>query len=215
MNTRIIACESVAASLKKFLPKDEEITILEFGLHDTPERLKTVLQTEIAAIPEDIDTVILGYGLCSNALAGISGGRCTLVIPRVHDCITLFLGSREEYLRQAESQPGTYYLTRSWIEAKKDPYTEYLAFVEKYGREKAEFIMSQYYGHYTRIAFIPEPGGNSDSDRTFSRRVAEEINLAFEELPASDTLFQKLVSGQWDEDFIVLPPGKALEQGMF
>lgn len=212
---RIIACESVAASLRRYLPADEKITVLEFGLHDSPEKLKSALQAEIDAAGEDVDTIILGYGLCSNALLGISGGRGTLVVPRVHDCISLFLGSREEYARQAAAQPGTYYLTRSWIEAKKDPYTEYLAFRERYGKEKADFIMDQYYSHYTRIAFIPEAEEHSEGDRAFSRHVADELGLAFEELPASDEVFRKLAGGRWDEDFIVLPPGKALEQQMF
>ena len=42
----------------------------------------------------------------------------TLVIPRVHDCIALFLGSDAAYRREFARYPGTYYVSAGWVEGK-------------------------------------------------------------------------------------------------
>ena len=81
-------------------------------------------------------TILLGYGRCSNGLAGLRAGRHRLVLPAVDDCISLLLGSRAPYLEQFTAQPGTYYYTRGWIEYIDDPYHEYLEMIPKYGRRR-------------------------------------------------------------------------------
>ena len=54
---------------------------------------------------------ILGYGLCSNGVVGVQTQNQPLIVPRVHDCISLFLGSAESHRNQLAEYPGTYYLT--------------------------------------------------------------------------------------------------------
>ena len=41
--------------------------------------------------------MVLAYGLCGGVTAGLHAGSITLVIPRAHDFITIFLGSRDRY----------------------------------------------------------------------------------------------------------------------
>ncbi len=36
----------------------------------------------------------------------VEAKNCRLVIPKVHDCISIFLGSGDEYDRQAKLEPG-------------------------------------------------------------------------------------------------------------
>jgi hypothetical protein len=50
------------------------------------------------------------------AVIGLRANGCTLVVPRVDDCISIFLGSHGAYKQQAGAEPGTYYLTKGWIE---------------------------------------------------------------------------------------------------
>ena len=61
------------------------------------------------------DAVLLGYGLCSNGLVGMGARSIPLVVPRAHDCITLFLGSKERYLQYFQDNPGVYFMTSGWI----------------------------------------------------------------------------------------------------
>jgi len=75
------------------LPANVSYEVLDFGLHINPANLKRALQDAIDVAAGAADTVILGYGLCSMAVIGLRANGCTLVIPRVDDCIALFLGS--------------------------------------------------------------------------------------------------------------------------
>ena len=63
---------------------------LQQGLHDTPEILRQQLQEAIDAVHGDYSAILIGYGLCSNGLAGIVARDTKLVIMRGHDCITFF-----------------------------------------------------------------------------------------------------------------------------
>ena len=65
---------------------------------------------------DDFEAILIGYGLCSNGIMGISSNKYKLVIPRAHDCITFLLGSKEKYSKYFTDMPGTYWYTMSWIE---------------------------------------------------------------------------------------------------
>jgi hypothetical protein len=113
------------------LPEGVTYEVLDFGLHLTPEKLRDQLQEAIDGASAEADTIILGYGLCSMAVVSLKANGCTLVIPRVDDCIAIFLGSRAAYQKQFGQEPGTYYLTKGWVEVNDTPFAEYEQLVEK------------------------------------------------------------------------------------
>lgn len=208
--TRIIACATVVEELLPLLPPTVECETFDFGLHANPDKLKRGLQEAIDAAPPSVETVVLGYGLCSQAVVGLRSERCTLVVPRVDDCIGIFLGSDEAYKRQSSTAPGTYYLTKGWIEAGSGPFAEYDELVERYGEERAAWLMERMLNHYTRLALINTGQYDIDRYRAYARRTAERFGLRYEEIPGSTSLLEKLVRGPWDDDFVVVPPGKPI-----
>ena len=54
--------------------------------------------------------------MCNNGIVGLTGRDKRLVVPRAHDCITLFLGSRERYLDYFQNNAGVFFETTGWIE---------------------------------------------------------------------------------------------------
>ena len=114
--TKVIACATVIEEMLPLLPAEMTYDILDFGLHLNPGNLRDTLQTTIDTASAEADTILLGYGLCSMAVVGLKATNCTLVVPRVDDCIAIFLGSRAAYQAQSSQEPGTYYLTKGWIE---------------------------------------------------------------------------------------------------
>jgi uncharacterized 2Fe-2S/4Fe-4S cluster protein (DUF4445 family) len=121
----VIACATVIEEMRSYLPPGVEIHALDFGLHVNPRELKRVLQETVNAVATGVNTTLLGYGLCSMAVVGLQATGCTLVVPRVDDCIAIFLGSDAAYRHQTSREPGTYYLTKGWIEAGDSPFEEY------------------------------------------------------------------------------------------
>jgi len=208
--TKVIACATVIEEMLPLLPPGMQTEALEFGLHLRPERLRLRLQRAIDESASSCGTILLGYGLCSHAVVGLKSDSCTLVVPRVDDCIALFLGSRERYLREARRAPGTYYLTKGWIEAGDTPFSEHAALVERYGAARARRMSQLALKNYTRLVFIRTGNQEHDEHRRYARRASEEFGLRYEEIPGEPTLLEKLIYGPWDDAIIVIRPGRAI-----
>jgi hypothetical protein len=208
--TKVIACATVIEEMLPFMPPEMAHEVLDFGLHLSPGTLKEKLQEAVDASCNSFDTLLLGYGLCSMAVIGLKANDCTLVIPRVDDCIAIFLGSRQAYTEQSKKEPGTYYLTKGWIEVADTPFDEYERLVAQYGQERADRIMKMMLKNYTRLVYIDTGHGDKASYVEYARKTAEQFNLRFEEIHGSNALTLKLLTGPWDEDFLVVRPGETI-----
>ena len=207
---RVIACATVIEEMQSFIPEDVSYEVLDFGLHLRPENLKIVLQEKIDEASQNADVLLLGYGLCSMAIVGLKATTATLVFPRVDDCIAIFLGSCEAYKAQAKKEPGTYYLTKGWIEAGDGPFEEHKKMVEKYGEEKAQHITQLMLKNYKRLGFINTGQYEIERYRTYAQDTAKDFGLRFEEIEGSPALVKKLIHGPWDEEFMVVSPGQTV-----
>jgi hypothetical protein len=217
----VIACATVIEELAPLLPAGVTTQVLDFGLHTRPAMLRETLQ---AAIDDatDMDVVLLGYGLCSRAVVGITATDVTLVLPKVHDCIGLFLGGHRAYTDQVAREPGTYYLTKGWIAVGDSPFEQVKRLAEKYGPAKARRMVDLMLRHYTRLAFIDtgtdtDTGADGlDSYRDYARRTAQEFGLRFDEVAGAPDLLRRLVAGPWrDDDLVVVPPGGTITDDLF
>jgi hypothetical protein len=205
--TKVIACATVIEEMLPHLPTGVETQVLDFGLHVNPKELKRILQETIDATAPEADTILLGYGLCSQAVVELRANDCTLVVPKVDDCIAIFLGSGVAYQEQSRAEPGTYYLTKGWIEAGDSPFAEYDSLVERYGEERAQWFMGQMLRNYTRLALINTGQYELERYRAYARYTAERWGLRYEEIPGSDALIVRMLHGPWDGDFVVARPG--------
>jgi hypothetical protein len=120
MRLKVIACEVLFREVCLCAAHSGNIISVEFlkrGLHDNPDILRSDVQKRIDETDESIyEGILLGYALCSNGTVGIRARGIPLVIPRAHDCVTLFLGSKEKYKEHFADNPGTYYYTSGWLE---------------------------------------------------------------------------------------------------
>lgn len=209
---KVLACATVVEEMRPLLPEGVSCETLDFGLHTNPENLKAALQSAIDTAEADgFDTILLGYGLCSMAVVGLSSKSSTLVVPKVDDCIAIFLGSRDAYREQSRNQPGTYYFTKGWLEMGDNPFDRYETMVEKYGADRAERLMGTILRHYTRLALINTGESNLDKYRDHTRQAAARFDLSYEEIPGSKDLVDKMINGPYTEkEFVVAPPGRAI-----
>lgn len=208
--TKVLACATVMEEILPLLPPHIQYEVLDFGLHVRPDALKSTLQGAINASAASAETIILGYGLCSQAVVGLRAEGCTLVVPRVDDCIAIFLGSADAYRRQARRAPGTYYLTKGWIKAGDTPFDEYDVLVERFGEEKARRVMSRILKNYTRLAFIKTGQYELEECQSYARGMAARFGLHYEEIPGSSALIKKMLYGPWDDDFVIAAPGETI-----
>lgn len=220
----VIACKVFQDLLEHFLPPDvaDQVTFLDYGLHEFPNKLSSAVQEQIDSLQEP-SRILLGYGLCGNGLEGIRAGRHTLFMPRADDCIAILLGSYQAYLKEFSENPGTYYLTKGWLESGSDPLREYHQALEKYGAGNAEWLMDQQYRHYKRLVFVAHTREDLETYRPRALEVAEyckQWGMSYEEVLGSEDYIRDLVKAvgtlcESDEQFLVIPPGGSIEQSQF
>jgi hypothetical protein len=208
--TKIIACQIFVEELRPMLPADVVLDTVQMSLHERPRSLRELLQERIDA-SGDCDTIILGYGACGQSTVGLRATFSRLVLPRVDDCIGMFLGSRDAYRQQHQIEPGTYFLTKGWVGAGlTTPFSTYDALRERWGAERADRVRAAMLGRYRRLAFV-RTGDTDDPEladaRAKARETADRFGLRYEELPSGTDLVAPLVYGPWDDRFIVVPPG--------
>jgi hypothetical protein len=237
---KFIGCEIIyreACFLAATTPHQVDVEFLLKGLHDLPRQdmLKRLQATVDAAStgPAAYEAILLGYARCNDGLVGLKARTIPLVIPRAHDCITFFFGSRSAYQTYFDQHPGTYFMTTGWSERNmpgegnyarpaygmegvmgKLGLTEpYDVMVAKYGKENADYIIESMGGwlkNYSRTLYLEMGVCDEKVFIDQARQEAERRAFEFELRKGDWTLLKKLFYAQWDQDFVVVPPGKAL-----
>jgi hypothetical protein len=228
----IIACEVVARELHALAARSRRIVDIVFlpkGLHDQETtKMRARLQEEIdKADPRRYDAVVMAYGLCNNGTLALRAPGMPLVIPRAHDCITFFFGSAKKYRDYFDANPGTYYQTTGWMERGHSDLADnimsqlglssgYSEYVEKYGKDNADYIMGVLGGwreNYHRMTYIRMPVDGLPEYTDQAREEAAENGWEFHLVEGDMSLLADLVMGPWDDGrFCVAPPGARLER---
>jgi len=220
----LIACsvfESEIARHTADMPGIAVIRTLEMGLHDRPDRLRTSLQDEITALDAraDLDVVVLAYGLCGMGTAGLRAGRHPLVIPRAHDCFTVFLGSKEKYAAHQLACPTCYYYTPGWNRNRRVPGPERLEatradLAQRFSPDDVEFLLDterDAWALHDTATFIDLDTPDAPAEADYARRCAAWLGWKFEHIKGDPTLLRDLLQGPWDDlRFQVVPPGSSL-----
>ncbi|MGH7142787.1 MAG: DUF1638 domain-containing protein, partial [Planctomycetota bacterium] len=165
------------------------------------------------------DAILLGYGLCSNGIAGIEARRTPLVVVRGHDCITHLIGSRQRYREYFDAHPGTYWYSPGWIDTGSQPgqarYERTLqAYVDRYGADNAKYLMDMEQGwfkSYSFATYVDLGIGGGDAGKEYTRSCAQWLGWQYDELQGDPGLLTRFVNGDWEsDDFLIVQPGQKI-----
>jgi len=231
MRLKCIGCDVLARPIYLCAarsPHVVDVTLFRRGLHSDPPDLRTWLQTEIDATGPNFDAIVMAYGLCGGATAGLMARDIPIVVPRAHDCITVFLGSRARYQAEFTGHPGTYWYVQDYLErddgnggallgagtgSDDELKTQYEEYVAKYGKDNADYLMEalgSWQSHYDRAVLIDMGVADATRAEARARDEATRRGWTFELMAGQLDLVRRLLDGEWDDDYLVLQPGQRL-----
>jgi hypothetical protein len=233
LRRKLICCEVFVREMCAAVARSRHTIDIEFlpkGLHDIgSDGMRARLQDVLDRVDEPLyDAILFGYGLCNNGIVGLEARGVPLVIPRAHDCITLFLGSHRRYLEYFRANPGTYFCTTGWIERGEaaGEYAQlaignqsgmnktYEELVEEYGEDNAQFLheqLTEWTRHYRQITYISMGLEGEGPFEEESRRRALEKRWEFDKVNGDMGMLTRLLDGNWSKgEFLVVPPGNRI-----
>lgn len=230
MKYKLICCEVFMRAACLAIANSPNIIDPEFtrlGAHEAPELLKKDLQDRINSIDPDkgYDAILLGYGLCGNSTVGIQAGTIPLVIPRAHDCCTIFMGSKAAFLENFEDKLSSQWSSAGYME-RENGYLrntdtgkllglnkDYEELIEKYGEENAAFIWETLHPEQEKseMLYIQLPElvhlGHLERFKSFALEQGRDVRV----LEGNTRLLNDLMGSGWNEDeFLIVPPGKKI-----
>ncbi len=230
MKLKMLSCEVLYREASLAIarsPNQVDIQFLPKGLHDIGrEGMLKRLEEALGRIDEtEYDAILFGYGMCNYGTVGLKARSIPIVLPRAHDCMTMFFGNKERYVEYFNENPGTYFLTTGWIERGENPGElsqlsiqhqngmdmTYPELVKKYGEDNARYLYDTLIDqrkHYRQLTFIEmglEPNGSFEE---YARDMADDNKWKFEKICGDMSLIEKLVNGIWNEnEFLIVKPG--------
>ena len=232
MLLKLISCNVFQREVCWCLARSPHVVDVEFtelGEHAHSGRLRQLIQERIDATEQankTYEAILLLFGLCGNATAGLSARQAKLVIPRAHDCCTILLGSKEKFAEHFKDAPSTPfssagYLDRGEYFLRIDGGTStvnygdsYAQLVAQYGEEDAKYVWDTMHpaaleNAQTKAVFINLP---ETTPPEYIKRFEEKATAAGKEcvqLEGSLRLIHNLLIGQWDpKEFLIVPPGQ-------
>lgn len=234
---KLIACNVFFREICSTAAVSPHVFDLEFtekGDHDKPEALRSLLQQKIETVSRSgqaYDAILLAFGLCGNTLAGISSGATRLVVPRAHDCCTIFLGGRDRFAQYFRDNPSRPFSSAGYRERGDDcsRTSEVMSnlglnktfeeFVALYGEEDAQYLMetlgaAKETGKETELIFIDMPDTAFLGYAEKCRKEAEEAGKGFTLVEGDKRLITGLLNPPadgWDRnEYLVVEPGEKI-----
>ena len=153
MNAAIVVCSTLTNHVKAAQEKmntNYPIIELDNSKHDRPEVFWKLAFLAMEQLPEEIDTVLLGVGVCGGASVGWPFPRRT-VMPKVDDCITLLMHTDNQFHYNLK-ETGHFYLTENRDLMSIERMEQNL--ILKYGERRAKRVMKVWFDAYKSVDIV-------------------------------------------------------------
>ena len=216
-STCIVCCDSLLSHLEAAQVKmgtNYPVYSLDRALHSQPKNMRQSLLDVLNTLPESITTVLIAMGYCGGSLDNICT-RQQLVIPNLDDCITMLLTKTDAQEGNLKQRGHIYFRDSECGGVNVQRMLDNLR--REYGMERGTGIFGMWFADYTHADII-DTGVFDCYEESYVESIQKQADLIRCELgyvEGSNRILEKLVSGQWDEQFLIVTPGTVLTKSVF
>lgn len=206
INTIILSCTSlllhVEAAQKK-MGTDFEVVELDRHLHIAPPKMRDRIIETMENLPDRIENILVSMGLCGGSWDNVTVHR-RVVIPKVDDCITLLLHTDDTQHMDLKKKGHMYFRDCDGGEYSIQAMKEKLC--REYGMEFGTSIFGSWFESYTHADIIDTGIYDCYSEEYVieAQKNADLIRCTLDYVEGSNRILEKLVSGRWDEQFLIM-----------
>ncbi|MFO7685567.1 MAG: DUF1638 domain-containing protein [Desulfobacterales bacterium] len=172
------------------------IRVMEVGLHSNITILRSAVTTAVKELAPFVDAILLGYGLCGNALKNANDLFKDIPVPvvlpiengdPVDDCVGLIIGGRKNYYAEQCLCAGTMFMnagfSRHWEKILSFDVPQKLI-------HKKEKIVKRIMGNYKRSLLLSTTVLSENELRKNTKEFNERFGLRVETRPGTLTLLE-------------------------
>jgi len=171
--------------------------VLELGLHVWPKKLREALVEAAEEMSQHVDALLLGYGLCGNALESsrelLSDVGVPVFLPMdqdhpVDDCVGLLIGGRERYYAEQCKVAGTFFITPGWAH-------HWRRMFERETGGMSVDLARRLFEHYERTLLISNPVTSDQEMRESIREFVDTFGFRVETCAGTMDILERT----WEE----------------
>lgn len=208
MNKReIYSCITLQKELENTINKvgfAGEVHYLDVALHSNPQKMHGTLQSIIDNNTEAEEIIFCVSG-CGKATCDLQATTCPIAVPRTMDCIDVLLTGSG-----IKRPDGAIFITKSWMNFMQNSTIDYAKLVKERGQAEAETVLKKLYKGFTDFYIIDTGTYDLKEVEDYIMPLVQLLGGTLTRLPGPYKVLEKLGSGKYDADVIVVPKGGTL-----
>ena len=210
----IIACSSLSEYVEyaqKKVGTDHPVYYLDRQYHRDPAEMRSKVIETIERLPEDTETVLVVMGFCGGSWDGVRA-PFRMVLPRIDDCVSLLLQTGDLPISDLKLPKHLY------VRALEPATESFKRIFDSLTSDKDEETKRRYHEDWKRCydcISIIDTGINDCRREDYFETVkmdADWLDAKTEYVSGGAHLIEKLLRGEWDEQFLVLEPNAAVSK---
>jgi len=149
-----------------------------------------------------------------------------MIIPRMHDCCTMFMGSKEAWCNAFGKNPSTRWCSNGYYErsmflnegplAELNSYKsteEYQQLLEQYGEDNADYVWEMMHPpiEMNETIYVELEGYEKSNSLEAFREYITAQDKELKVIQGSTEMMRKLMDGEWDSNiFLTVQPGQEI-----
>lgn len=215
MKKRLLIACTMQLDIIRYIMKEYKIELpviwLDRTLHNCPCKLHMCIQNVICE-HQDVDEILLSYGLCGNATLGLFSENTKLIMPAFDDCICQYLYKKIDCKqRHVVPEKGCFYLTREWTIDAQGIVQQCEDIYAKYGKDNGQVIIDEIYADYHTLVLLKTEAYDVDKICGYVDKAMKYTGMRVKMQNANTEILENLLKGDYSRMMVKLHPGEIMQ----